>query len=364
MANKEIFEKEQDNEISIPKEKRKLETKSYDYSVDYIYNLMASSPAKIILEVPFQRNQIWGEDRCSQLIESLIMNVPIPPLYFSEEEDGNWLVLDGLQRLSAIKNFFENEFSLQKLEIIKELKKYKYKDLPPTAKNLLKDALLRINVIKKESHPDIKYDIFMRLNKGAVILNNQELRNCLYRGSFNNLLRSLVKDAQVLNVLNLRKPHERYLDAEFLLRHLAFSEFLKKDKEGGYYLDGYKGGLKSFMNDFMRDNQNIEEDKLSEFSKKVKATFEKVTAVFGQGGLLNPNTKSKQINKALADVILLSLEGKTLDVLQSRKKQIIKFKNDILKDETFIQAISRRTSDHTVIKTRFNMWFKGFEECL
>ena len=97
---------------------------------------MVSSPAKIILEVPFQRNHIWKEDRASQLIESLIMNVPIPPLYFSEEEDGNWLVLDGLQRLSSIKTFFENEYSLKNLEIVKELEGHKYKDLPPKARNI------------------------------------------------------------------------------------------------------------------------------------------------------------------------------------------------------------------------------------
>jgi len=363
MARKKIFEKEHDNEINIPKEKRKLETKAYDYSVDYIYSLMTSSPPKIILEVPFQRNRIWKKERCSQLIESLIMNVPIPPLYFSEEEDGSWLVLDGLQRLSSIKTFFENEFSLQKLEIIKELERFKYKDMPPKAKNILKDALLRINVIKKESHPDIKYDIFMRLNKGAVVLNNQELRNCLYRGEFNVLLRKLVKNKTILKILNLKKPHDRYLDVEFLLRYLSFSENLKKNKKG-YYLASYKGSLKSFMNDFMLKNQHPNEEKINAFTTKVIDTFEKVNNVLGCKGLLNPRTKSTQINKALADVILLSFEDKSIDLLKAKRNKIIKFKNKLLNNDEFIQAISRRTSDHSAIRARLNKWFKGFKACL
>ena len=121
MEKEKVFLKEEDNNRDIPKEKRKLETASYDYSVDYIWSLMSGDTPKIILEVPFQRNQVWKDDRCSQLVESIIMNVPIPPLYFAEEEDGKWLVVDGLQRLLAIKTFYENEYSLKKLEIIREL---------------------------------------------------------------------------------------------------------------------------------------------------------------------------------------------------------------------------------------------------
>lgn len=111
---------------------------SYDYSVQYLYDLMKRG--KIVLEVPFQRKQIWKSDKSSSLIESIIMNVPIPPLYFAEEENGNWLVLDGLQRLSSIKDFYDNEYALTKLEVLTELNKRKYKDLPPKSRSLLDDG--------------------------------------------------------------------------------------------------------------------------------------------------------------------------------------------------------------------------------
>ena len=114
----EIFKQDNDSyKIEVPKEKRYLNTMSYDYSVQYLYDLI--NRGKIVLEVPFQRQQIWKADQASSLLESIIMNVPIPPLYFAEEENGNWLVLDGLQRLSSIANFYNNEFALKNLEVLK-----------------------------------------------------------------------------------------------------------------------------------------------------------------------------------------------------------------------------------------------------
>lgn len=362
MSVKEIFIKEDDNNVDIPKEKRKLANASYDYSVEFIFSQMTGDIPKIILEVPFQRRYVWKEDRSSQLIESIIMNVPIPPLYFAEEEDGRWLVVDGLQRLKSIKSYFENEFGLKKLEIIKELEGNKFKDLPPKAKSLLKDGLLRINVIKFESHPDIKYDIFMRLNKGAVILNNQELRNCLFRGPFNEMLKDLVKEQEILKVLNLKVPHTRYLDIEFIVRYLSFSKNLTKN-EKGYYIKNYKGSLKSFINDFMEQNKDETEDKINSLKEKTLNTFIKILAVFEDGqGLLNPASKSTQINKAFADCILLSFEKYEKEQLVTKKTQIQNLKNNILNDATFTSFISKRTSDSERIKDRLNMWFGGMKD--
>ena len=272
------------------------------------------------------------------------MNVPIPPLYFAEEEDGKWLIIDGLQRLNSIKSYFENEFALKKLEIIKELEGIKFKDLPPKAKSLLKDGLLRINVIKFESHPDIKYDIFMRLNKGAVTLNNQELRNCLYRGSLNEMLKQLVKNVDILTVLNLKTPHIRYLDIEFIVRYLSFSENLTKN-ENEYYIKNYKGSLKSFINEFMEKNKDENEDRINFLREKVLDTFAKIISVFDDGdGLLNPISKSRQINKAFADCLLLSFEKYTIDQLVAKKMEINNLKKIFLNDPEFISLISKRTS--------------------
>ncbi len=357
MRNKKIFVEEEDNIIEIPKEERNLNTVSYDYSVDYVASQMINDSPKIILEVPFQRNQVWKSDRASQLIESIIMNVPIPPLYFSEEENGKWLVVDGLQRLIAIKSFYENEYALKKLEIIKELEGKKFKDLPQKAKDLLKDGLLRINVIKKDSHPDIKYDIFMRLNTGAVLLNAQELRNCLFRGKLNNLLKNLVNNKTILKLLNQNKPNNRYLDVEFLIRFVAFHKNLKIE-DNKFSIDNYGGSLKSFLNSFMDEDPNPSEDDLKKIEKIIIDTFKKVDLVFGnENGLKLPISRSSLINKAYADCVLLSFARIEKRKLRERKSFIIKKRNELLKNPDFTNAILKRTSDHENIKVRLKLWF-------
>jgi hypothetical protein len=363
MADK-IFYEEEDNNIDIPKEKRILNTASYDYSVDYIASQMTNDVAKIILEVPFQRRQVWKPDRSSQLIESIIMNVPIPPLYFAEEEDGKWLVIDGLQRLNAIKTFFQNEFALKKMEIIKELEGIKFKDLPQKAKDLLKDGLLRINVIKKDSHPDIKYDIFMRLNKGAVTLNAQELRNCLYRGGLNNSLKKLSKNPTILRLLNQQHPHNRYLDAEFLLRFLAFEKSLKVENTE-YSLNEYGGSLKSFLNSYMEKNKNLPDEALVPIEEMVINTFKKVDLVFGdEFGLKLPDSRSSLINKAYADCVLQSFSQLDEGKLIEKKAYIITKRNELLNNDKYKEAIMKRTSDHKNIKLRIKMWFEAVNNAI
>jgi len=361
MAEDLVFEEEDDiiHEVGIPKEKRYLNTVSYDYSVDYLYSLMANDNPKIILEVPFQRNQVWKADRSSQLIESIIMNVPIPPLYFAEEDSGKWLVIDGLQRLIAIKTFFENEYRLKELEIISELENLKFKDLPSKPKDLLKDGLLRINVIKKDSHPDIKYDIFMRLNKGSVSLNTQELRNCLYRGPLNDMLKEIVGNPEVLKGFKEITPNNRYLDVEYLLRFLAFDEKLVVENNGDVSINDFSS-LKSFLNNFMERNKNSDNKYLESLKAKIIDAFEKVNLIFGDdSGLKLPTSKSTLINKAYADCLLLSLARVEKSVLINNKNNLLIERDKIVIEHKFQESVLKRTSDHENIKQRLSIWFKG-----
>jgi len=347
--------------LDVPKEKRNLNTTSYDYSVEFLFSLMKEPNAKIILEVPFQRQFIWKVDRTSQLIESIIMNVPIPPLYFAEEENNKWLVVDGLQRLYSISTFFQNEFALCKLEIIKELENLKYKDLPPKSKSLLNDGMMRVNVIKRDSHPDIKYDIFMRLNRGSVILNNQELRNCLYRGSLNALAKKLVSDNKdFLLILKLKKPHERFLDVEFIIRFLAFIKNIRKDEEGKYYLEDYKGRLLTYINDFMQKNQNIDQGEGEKLAETFNGVIKKVVNVFGVKNAFRDLTgKSTKVNKAISDFIVLSFSMINEDILIEKREGIINLLKRLLEEDAkFKKSISQRTSDVENVNYRINTWFK------
>lgn len=353
--------------VDIPKEKRYLNTASYDYSVQFLVELMSENNLKIILAVPFQRNFIWKIDRASQLIESVILNVPIPPLYFSEEESGKWLVIDGLQRLNTLNGFFQNEFSLKGLDIIKELEGLKYKDLPPKAKDLLRDGLMRVNVIKKDSHEDIKYDIFMRLNKGSVTLNYQELRNCLYRGHLNDFSKKFVEtNVDFLKMINLKRPHERYLDIEFIMRILALNEKLEKNSEGNYIIKDYTGRMVNFINDFMKRNSDKTADEAEGIINEFNKTILKVIEVFGVDlAFKDLTSKSLRFNKSIGEFICLSFFRFNFEILKDHKTLIRELLNNSLKEnDSFRRSISQRTSDTDMVNYRINYWIKALENVI
>lgn len=361
----DIFHPENDNyEVDIPKEKRYLNTMSYDYSVQYLYDLIKKG--KIILEVPFQRKQIWKSDKASSLIESIIMNVPIPPLYFAEEEDGNWLVLDGLQRLSSIKNFYDNEFSLNKLEVLFELNKKKYKDLPPKSRSLLDDGMLRVNVIKKDSHRDIKYDIFMRLNRGAVTLNYQELRNCMYRGNLNDAAKEVCEEnLDFLKILKQKKPHQRYLDVEFVIRYFAISDNIAKDSNGDVYLEGYKGKLVQYLNEYMDTHKNCTFEEKQNYKDKFNSTIKKVVMVFGiDKAFRDISTENTKIYKTIADFVMPSIERMSEEYVENHKELIYNRLVEFLKNDVIQESLSKRTSDKDIVNLRLKMWFKEFEDAI
>ena len=353
--------------VEIPKEKRYLNTASYDFSVQTLVDYMTGDIPKIILEVPFQRNFIWKEDRASQLIESVIMNVPIPPLYFAEEENGRWLVIDGLQRLNSLLRFHQNEYHLQGLEIIKELEKQKYKDLPPKSKSLLDDGLFRVNVIKKDSHADIKYDIFMRLNKGSVSLNYQELRNCLYRGRLNDVTRTFTKENKDFQkLLNLKKPHPRFLDVELIMRVFALENKLEQNGDGDYHIKSYNGRMVNFINDYMENTQKMSEDEAEEKLTEFGETINKVVAVFGHANAFkDQNARIQRFNKSIAEFILLSFQKYDLETLTENKKVV----KDLLKEklatnDEFKKSISQNTSDKDTVNFRINFWLKEIDNAL
>ena len=355
----EIFKPDEDSyEIDVPKEQRYLNTMSYDYSVQYLYDLIKKG--KIVLEVPFQRKQIWKPDQASSLLESIIMNVPIPPLYFAEEENGNWLVLDGLQRLSSILNYYDNEFPLSKLEVLTELNKMKYKDLPPKAKSLLDDGMLRVNVIKKDSHRDIKYDIFMRLNRGAVTLNYQELRNCMYRGKLNDAAKELCEENEsFLAILKQKKPHQRYLDVEFIIRYFAFSDNITRDENGDVCLNRYRGKLVQFLNEYMDLHKDCSLAEKQSYKDRFNETIEKVLIVFGTDKAFRDNLPLyMKMNAVRLSVLngnpLLSMQNQKV-FTEEKKNRLVSYLGSI----SFISDDDAEINDSFLFKTKFPLGKTG-----
>ena len=231
------------------------------------------------------------------------------------------------------------------------------------AKLYLDDANLRIVLLFEDSHPDIKYDIFIRLNTGSVKLKPQELRNCLYRGSLNETLKEIVKDKNILSIMNLNAPHKRMDDIELVLRYIAISENYNKIKGT---LENYNGAMKSFLNDYMHKNQNISEKKLEEIKNKVILTMEEVFNIFGKKAFRKFEETSEnistRINLSLMDVIMISFKNYSIEDLLRNKDNIIDlYKNIAVTNKDFISAITTGTSSKSNIEARIKIWNDLFE---
>ena len=262
---KEEFEDyyEEGQEYEIPLSERKIITQASEPTINSLIDKI--DKGKLEVRSFFQRKYVWEKKSIikSRLIESVILNVPIPIVYTAEDEQtGKDLVIDGQQRLLTFHGFKNNQFKLKGLTILKELNGYKFKDLSNANEPVIKeisdklgdlqdnfcDHSLRVVKILKESHPDIKFEIFERLNRGSVKLNDQELRNCIYRGSFNELLKELAKNKDFLRLQGLKKTHARMLDIERILRFFAFCDKGERN---------YKSPLKKFLNDYMSQKQRL-----------------------------------------------------------------------------------------------------------
>ena len=166
----------------------------------------------------------------------------------------------------------KTDLGLKKLKILEDLNGKGYDELPEHIQDKIDSYPIRVVKILKESHPDIKFDVFERLNKGSVKLNNQELRNCVYRGSFNRLLRELAKNKDFLKLQRLNEPDKRMKDVERILRFFAFVD------RG---VHNYKSPSKIFLNNYMEEKRDIDDAEIAEKINLFKKCAELTYTVFG-----------------------------------------------------------------------------------
>ncbi len=347
----------------IPKELRILRTQAYDKSISDVIGMI--DEMDLVLDPEYQRNYIWDNKRASLLVESVLLNVPLPVFYVAEDEDSKWDVVDGLQRLHSLHRFFKDDFKLRGLEVLTDLNGSTYTSLNPKATRILRNGILRIILILKESHPEIKYEIFMRLNRGSVKLTEQELRNCLYRGKLNNLLKELRENPTFQKLLGQSMPDKRFGDAELVLRYLMISSTY--DIQSGE-IKGYNGKMKSALNRYFEDNRNPSDEELAQIRGTFVATVAKVDRVFGPLAfkrLHETGTYENRINRAIMDYEMVSFERYDIEGLEERKDAIINLARSLPKaDSKFYLSILLSTSDTSSIEYRLNTWCRQLDQLM
>ena len=322
-------------------EDRKVLTQSYDLSISTLFEQFDSCS----IEVPkFQREYVWDNRRASRLIESLLLNIPIPVLYMVEKEDSKWEVIDGQQRIRSVVRYLKNEFALSSLEVLDEYNRLRFHQLPSKIQRHLKTRMMRAVLISAESSPDMKFEVFERLNVGSVKLAEQELRNSIYRGPFNSLLRDQVKNEDVRWLLGSKAPRKRMRDEEFLLRFFA----VDSDPSG------YKPPLKKYLNDFMKRVRFADADQLEEMTRRLHEGILRIRTLVGEHGPkpLTPDGEVKEVfNGPLIESLLVVLVRADWDIvdLDYLRKEL---KVLLTTDESFVAALEKATADRAAFRVR------------
>lgn len=237
-------------------ERRTVSFDSYDLSVRQLLEMFSGNEISIPPE--YQRQFVWDVDRQSQLVESIFLGIPVPSLFMATNSDSTWEVVDGVQRLSTIAHFVgsqklleridrDNPLAVDGLDKLEALNGAAFEDLPRTIQLMFETRPLRVTVLNDKSDRKVRFDLFERLNTGGVSLTPQEIRNCVFRGPYNDDVKRLSANDNFSSVITLKPRDEKNgTKEEFVLRFFAF-------------LNGYEEfdhSVIEFLNDFIEENSD------------------------------------------------------------------------------------------------------------
>ncbi|NYS60331.1 DUF262 domain-containing protein [Halomonas salicampi] len=257
---------------------------------------MIEETQELVLAPAFQRNNVWKNEQKRELIESLLMGIPIPVIYVFENEQGIKQMVDGRQRTSAIIDFMNGKFALENLGMLPGFNGYRFKDLPPLYRSKLERYQLLVYVIEPPTPERVKYDIFDRVNRGGTQLNNQEMRNALYAGPATQLLKSLSQLPSFKQATGKSIQPKRMRDQYVILRFLAF--YLLRT---GQIAFTYKSNLDELLAFAMRYLNQADTAKHQQLTQIFDTAMANAYETLGEDAFRFPikNTHRRPINMAL-----------------------------------------------------------------
>ena len=205
------------------------------------------------------------------------LNIPVPPVYLSEENYGIYSIIDGKQRITAISDFLNNSFELRGLSSFSQINGYRFRDLPDELRNALRiRPFLRVITLLKQSEPRLKYEVFLRLNRGGIRLNNQEIRNVAFRGPLNDAIYEASDHVFLKQALKITGPkskaYQQMQDAEMVLRFLTLRENWQE----------FSGNFSRSMDQFMLRNTEIKEEEATDLVGVFNSAISRVEQLWGK----------------------------------------------------------------------------------
>lgn len=287
----------------------------------------------------FQRNLVWSNFQKSRLIESILLRIPLPMFYFAEDFEGKLSVVDGLQRISTIKEFMDNKFPLKDLQYLNESCNGRYfkdegkkKGLDTKYSRWFNLTTISANIIDPTSPYKVKYDIFRRINTGGRPLNNQEIRNCLTGQGLRDTLKEMVGLPEFKSATDNSIKSTRMDDQELALRFLVFYKMYESSDN----IDSYNGYMDAILDEFTENNIKTPKLELDKYVKYFSNAMQNAEYLIGRRYAfrkillkdIQPDSYKQLINKALfvcTSVLLAQYDTERIKELNEEQslKQVI-----------------------------------------
>lgn len=335
-----------------------------------VYNLMERlDNNEINLNPGFQRHGgLWNLEKQSRLIESLMLKIPIPAFYFNAEEEDNWIVIDGLQRLTAFQNYLvgiknENGKVIKEkfvgLQYLRDFNGYTFDDLPRQYVRRIKETGVVAYSVEKGTPDGVVFNIFQRINTGGVELNPQEIRQALYQGKSTELIQELAESEEFIAATqNAIKP-DRMEDREYVTRFLAFTEL-------NYEVE-YADNIDEFLIKILKLVNTYDDSRIESIKNNFKDVMVFCRELFGVYAFrkYNKDKKRSRINKAIFEIWSICFRN----LSQEEKKRILNRKDEfftrfgeLLQDPKYLGAL--RSGKKTDIIRRVDMTREMLKEFL
>lgn len=306
----------------------------------------------VVLDPDFQRENVWSRKQKSELVESILMGIPLPVMYFAEDKLGNLQVIDGRQRLTALFTYLNNDFPISSAPILSSIKGKNFSQLEQKDQVKLEDYQIIVYIIKPSTPDRIKFDIFDRVNRGGTQLNKQEMRNALYQGESTKLLSKLSKSQEFQKATNGAINATRMKDKYLILRFLAFYLYQKKNTIDPGYDIAYKSDIDDFLGKTMEYMNLVDKNIIKKLEEIFYLSMSNTYTILGKDAFRIPNKQRKRpINMALFE----SLSYLMSHNLIVNKKGLVQTKiHDAFQDEKFISSLTERIDSSVSVEIRFS----------
>ena len=342
-------------ETKLEETRNSLSTDRLDMSFGEIMSMYESD--EIIINPEFQRLFRWDDYQKTRFLESILIGIPIPPIFVAEDKDGRWELVDGLQRLSTIFSFFgilktineKNNWILGKGDLIKYLENLACKDLPLKLRLNIKRASCRVEIIKWNSVFDMRYELFNRLNTGGSVLTDQEIRSAIFRGvsnDFNSFLRRCSENQKFVKLIQptQKQLEQMYMD-ELVLRYCSLIDI------PGELSENISQHMTNYMREAVKNSNNI---------KRLEVYFNDIVNILSPIGKDIFRGTNHVFSTSLYDCIMIGI-SRNIDRFKNERTFIIKEKIEELKNsESFKKASGSSSFSKTRILKRIEVAEKIF----